>query len=219
MGQRNTRAAELAERYFLRAKAIDPNLDRNAILPQLDLEAIKRTWEAEREYARRAEARVAEAVRWVRRLPVEAFPGLPPAVAGVLRDRRCAVPQPFGEGTPRNVVRGDFFAGGEAGWAVLCSVDHVTALLVFRNDQDTNPHTLNTCEDVNSMQGDGADEYGYSREITAVGRDFIMGHYRAYGGPEPPPIDHHGIDDAFLGKASVTWYFHDGVWLRLTGAD
>ena len=33
---------------------------------------------------------------------------------------------------------------------------------------------------------------GYSREITAVNRDFIMDHYRAYGGPEPPAIDPSG---------------------------
>jgi len=46
-----------------------------------------------------------------------------------------------------------------------------------------------------------------------------MRHYRAYGGPEPPPIEHQGIDDAFLGKASITWYFHKGKWLRLQGAD
>ena len=46
-----------------------------------------------------------------------------------------------------------------------------------------------------------------------------MRHYRAYGGPEPPPIDHHGIDDAFLEKASVTWQdFHQGKWLQLQGA-
>jgi hypothetical protein len=46
-----------------------------------------------------------------------------------------------------------------------------------------------------------------------------MRHYRAYGGPEPPPIDHHGIDDAFLEKGSITWYFYRGKWLQLTGAD
>ena len=46
-----------------------------------------------------------------------------------------------------------------------------------------------------------------------------MRHYRAYGGPVPPPIDHQGIDDAFLEKASVTWYFHECKWLRLQGAD
>jgi hypothetical protein len=45
-----------------------------------------------------------------------------------------------------------------------------------------------------------------------------MSHYRTYGDPEPPPIDHQGIDDAFLAKASVT-YYHEGKWLRLQEAD
>ena len=31
------------------------------------------------------------------------------------------------------------------------------------------------------------------RQLTALGREFIIRHYRAYGGPEPPPIDHQGI--------------------------
>jgi hypothetical protein len=69
------------------------------------------------------------------------------------------------------------------------------------------------------MQGPDGKEPGYARQITAVGRDFIMRHYRGYGGPQPPPIDHHGIDDAFLEKASITWYFNNGKWLRLQGAD
>jgi hypothetical protein len=46
-----------------------------------------------------------------------------------------------------------------------------------------------------------------------------MRHYRAYGGPKPPNIDHQGIDDAFIEKASTTHYFHQGKWLKLTGAD
>jgi hypothetical protein len=32
-------------------------------------------------------------------------------------------------------------------------------------------------------------------------------------------VHDHGIDDAFLGKASVTWYFYQGKRLRLQGAD
>jgi hypothetical protein len=129
------------------------------------------------------------------------------------------VPQPSADGAPRNVIRGEFFAKGEAGWAVLCSVNNSTALLAFRNDRDTNPNTVTTSEDRSYLQGLDGDKIGYSREITAASRDFIMRHYRAYGGPEPPPIDHHGIDDAFLEKASITWYFHNGKWLRLQGAD
>jgi hypothetical protein len=74
-------------------------------------------------------------------------------------------------------------------------------------------------EDRNFLQGITANEIGFSRGITPVRKDFIMRHYDAYGGLKPPPIDHQGIDDAFIEKASVTWYFQGGKWLRLTGAD
>jgi len=47
------------------------------------------------------------------------------------------------------------------------------------------------------------------RGTSPVGREFIMRHYHAYGGIKQPPID-QGIDDAFVGKASVflSWCRH-----------
>lgn len=129
------------------------------------------------------------------------------------------MPQPASGGAPRNAIRGEFHAKGEFGWAVLCSVDNSTALLVFRNGSDTNPHTFTTSEDRTYLQELEGGVIRYSRQITAVSRDYIMRHYRAYGGPTPPPLDHQGIDDAFLEKASITWYFHNGKWLQLQGAD
>lgn len=218
-GQENSRAAELAERYFLRAKALDPNLDRENILPQIDMEAIRRGWQAMEEAQRDSHGRYEEAVGEMRRLSVDAFPELPEAIAGVLRARSCTVPQPWNGGPASNVIGGQFFGTGERGWAVLCSVDNRTELLVFRNDRDTNPETLSTSDDRDRLQSVGGDRIGYSRGIRAVDRDYIMRNYRAFGGPEPPPIDHQGIDDAFVGKASVILYNHQGQWLRLQGAD
>lgn len=219
MGHPNPRAAALAERYFLRAKALAPNLDRAAILPQLDPQAIARERQSAQQAQQDWQARADAAAGRILRLPVEAFPALPAAIAGVLRARHCTVPQPALGGAPRNVVHGDFFAQGEAGWAVVCSAGESTALLVFRNDRDTNPVTLNTTDDRQYLQGLDGNNIGYSREITAADRDFILRHYHANGGPPPPPIDHQGIDDAFLEKASVTWYFYQGTWLQLSGAD
>ena len=219
MGTPNPRAAELAERYFRRALTFNPGLDRKVILPQLDLEEIARAERARSQSQQDWEAQAEEAVGKIRRLSVDAFPELPPVVARVLRTRHCAVPQPSPDGAARNVIRGEFFAKGETGWAVFCSVNNTTALLAFRNDNDSNPHTVTTREDRGYVQGLHNGRIGYSRELVAVNRDFIMGHYRAYGGPEPPPIDHQGIDDAFLEKASVTWYHHEGKWLQLAGAD
>jgi len=36
---------------------------------------------------------------------------------------------------------------------------------------------------------------------------------------KPPPIDHQGISDAMVGKASEVLYFYRGKWLRLSGDD
>ncbi len=69
------------------------------------------------------------------------------------------------------------------------------------------------------LQVIGDEKIGFSRRISAVGKQFIMRHYRAYGGPTPPPIDHQGINDMFLDKASVVYFYDRQKWHRLTGAD
>jgi hypothetical protein len=53
-----------------------------------------------------------------------------------------------------------------------------------RRSRKKNPAAIASEEDGNNSQ--------YYRGIGAVGRDFITRHYRAYGGPKPPPIDHQG---------------------------
>ena len=161
------------------------------------------------------EARLEATAKTILSVPLEAFPQLPDAISSTLRRRECTIPQPSATGAPRNVIHGDFFVQGETGWAVLCSSGGFSSILVFRDDFDHHPEELARGEDKNY----GASELGYLREITAVDRQFITRHYQAYGSPKPPPIDHQGIDDAFLEKASVTHYWYEGKWLRLQGAD
>lgn len=135
-------------------------------------------------------------------------------------DRRgCTIPQEAFSKKPHNVIRGSFARPGQTDWAVLCSVKGTSTILVFWNGSPKNPAAIAASEDRNYLQGITQNEIGYSRGISAANRDFIMRHHQAYGGPTPPPIDHQGIDDAFLEKASVTWYLYRGKWLRLTGAD
>jgi hypothetical protein len=87
------------------------------------------------------------------------------------------------------------------------------------NASEKNVQEIAKMEDRIFLQGISADQIGFSRSIRPVGKDFTLGHYKAYGGPKPPTIDHQGIDDAFIEKASVTWYFDGGNWLKLTEAD
>lgn len=160
-----------------------------------------------------------EAERRIVRLPPTAFLSLPSNVVAELQRRGCSVPQDAFTKKPHNVISGQFARPGQLDWAVLCSVKGVSTILVFWNGSGTNPAAIAPMRDRNFLQGITADEIGYSRGISAVGRDFIMQHYTAYGGPKPPPVDHQGIDDAFLEKASVTWYFHAGKWSQLSGSD
>src|SRR3989475_11589669 len=165
------------------------------------------------------EARFEVASKAILSVPPDVFPELSDAIISLLRGRGCKIPQPSAIGPPRNVIHGDFFAQGQTAWAVLCSSGGFSSILVFRDNLDAHPEELARSEDKGYLQDVGNDTIQYSREITAVDRKFIMTHYRAYGGPEPPPIDHHGIDDAFMEKASVTHYWYEGKWLRLQGAD
>jgi len=162
----------------------------------------------------------------VRRVAPGEFSAIPPGIVVALRARGCMVPQTSWGVTPnspqpplQNAIRGEFFAKGQEAWAVLCSIGGSSSILVFHDRSGARPEEIAKGEDRNYLQGDGQGNMVYSREIDAVDRKYIMDHFRAYGGPEPPPIDHQGIDDVFLGKASVTYYWYKGTWRQLTGAD
>jgi hypothetical protein len=163
--------------------------------------------------------RFEEAERRMLRLPPAAFPELPANVTRELQRRGCTVPQEAFTKKPHNVIKGEFAKPGQTDWAVLCSVQGVSSILVFWNGSAENPAALAATEDRNYLQGISAEEIGFSRGIAPVGKEFIMRHYKAYGGPTPPPIDHQGIDDSYIEKASVTWYFYARKWVKLTGAD
>jgi hypothetical protein len=219
-GNPDRRLADQAERYFLRAQTMDPSLDRAKILPRIDVEAIQREQEETERKAREFQERFVAAEREIVRLPIDEFPELPLAVANVLRAKRCTIPQSYDFGEKKhNVIRGEFFRRGEEGWAVLCSVGGSSSILVFRSEQDPQPDELGKAEDFGYLQTQGGEKIGFSRIITAVDREYIVRHYEAYDGPKPPPIDHHGIDDAFAGKFSGIHFFHQGKWFPLQGAD
>jgi hypothetical protein len=159
------------------------------------------------------------AERLIVRLSPDAFPELPAGVLHELQRRRCTIPQTGLKKQPHNVIKGEFAKPGETDWVVLCSVNGFSSILVFRNSSGNNPAEIAPFEDRIFLQGISPDRIAYSRAIAPVGRDFIMQHFNAYGGPKPPSIDHQGIDDAFLEKASSVWYFDEGKWLKLTGSD
>ncbi|MDQ3256625.1 MAG: hypothetical protein M3R15_22505 [Acidobacteriota bacterium] len=161
---------------------------------------------------------VADAV--TTRLLPKTFPQLPRKIMRHLQTRGCTIPQSYGNSVPHNVISGEFTKKGQKDWAILCSKHKVSSILIFRGGSTKSVAKIAKAEDHQFLQSiDGASNIGFSRAIDVVDRNYILEHYKAYSGPKPPPISHHGIDDAFLGKASTVLYYYGGKWLKLQGAD
>ncbi len=130
---------------------------------------------------------------------------LPARIAAQLEDLGCRIPQVHREHYPpsEGIARGEFAAAGQQDIAVVCSKDEEAFIQVFWGG-------LHECSSRLELSGQVLDD---------VGEEYILEHYRAYGGPEPPAITHDGINDIIVGTASSVRYCHEGEWMSLRGAD
>jgi hypothetical protein len=153
------------------------------------------------------------------RLSPAVFADLPSSVGAELRRLGCSIPQTYGTREPHNVIKGRFISNLNIDWAVLCSRDRVSSILVFPGGSADSMVELESSPDVNWLQGLGGTQIGFSRAIDVADPQYIVTHSKAYGGPTPPPMDHDGINNIFIEKASSVLYWHEGQWLQLQGAD
>lgn len=111
---------------------------------------------------------------------------------------------------------------GQTDIAVLCSRKRVSSILVFRGGSAVEVDELASEPDAGYLQGVGNGDIGFSGLLSVASPEYIRSCYEAlqeHETPEPPPLDHEGIEDSFLEKASNIWYWYDGKWLSLAGAD
>lgn len=154
-----------------------------------------------------------------KRIDSAAFPGIPRWLTTELIGRHCSIPQAYGANPPHNIIRGFFNDGNITDWAVLCSREQVSTILVFWDGQAKKVAEVSSEPDANYLQVVLPGEIGFSRTIAVATPATIRGYHRAFGDGMLPALRHSGINDAFVGKGSVVWYWHLGRWLRLTGAD
>lgn len=154
------------------------------------------------------------------RLPPTAFKELPEKVVRNLQGRGCTVPQTYLSSKPHNVISGEFARRGQTDWAVLCSRNGESSILVYwRGSAEAVSELAKAPDKVFLQTVTGGGRIAFSRAIEPVDRAYILRHYQAYGGRKPPPVSHQGIDDAYVEKSSVVRYFYRGRWLELKGAD
>jgi hypothetical protein len=164
-------------------------------------------------------------LRWVHRFPPDSFPELPRTVRDSLVSRSCQIPTPS---TGRvNVITGAFTAKGAVEWAVVCSVHDTSQILIFSAANGAAVDSLSKSGDSQWIQSSVGKTWLFSRQISVVPMsrlnivpvDTTIEDVLYYGRVLPKPIDHDGIDEAFLEKASETFYFARGKWFSVSSGD
>ena len=160
--------------------------------------------------------------REIKRVAPSSFKQLPATVIKELEDQGCTIPQsdyPDFSNELHNVIQGEFARKGQRDWAVLCSREGKSSILVFWEKPSECPDNIGEVKDKIFLQGWLEGQVIYSRVIAGVSADYVLKHYERGAGTEPPPFDHEGINDLFAGKASVIHYCERGKWIGLTGLD
>jgi hypothetical protein len=138
-----------------------------------------------------------------------------------LVERGCLVPQAdWADRSMHNVVRGEFAAVGQVDWAVLCSRDHESMILVFWGGPARCPGEFSRSADRAWLQGVGNQQVGFSRYVSTITGARILAIQDAYDRDSPPfEMRHDGLDERFLEKASTVHYCQEGQWVEIAGVD
>lgn len=137
----------------------------------------------------------------VRLLPAE-IPALPSGVAEQLVEMGCTIPQTWSgwRETPNNFMSGDLSRSGSSDWAVLCSRDGASRIVVvWGGPSPCASEFAERSEGAFLVQMDG--EPAFARAISP-------------GGPE-----RNAILDVFEGKGGVVHYCRAGVWTDSRASD
>lgn len=153
------------------------------------------------------------------RLKPREFRQLPSAVRRDLDRRNCTVPQFPRTSAPHNVLSGSFISNRSRDWAVLCSVNGISRILIYRGGGASRVDSLARRPDVSYLQDVGNGIMEFSRKIDIASSKRIAEYAKANGIPKPPPLDHDGIDDSFRDKASSMVYYYRGKWRDLQSGD
>jgi hypothetical protein len=147
------------------------------------------------------------------RLQPSDFPDLPAELRTALEQRGCTIPQPYNAGgLKKNAISGPFTSAGKTDWAVLCSREKRSAILVFRGGLSNQVDSLAEEPDSQYLQVVASGQkIGYSRLIAIAPLKVVHQHF--------PRGNHAGIQDVFIEKASVVWYRSRGKWIRVLQAE
>ena len=160
-----------------------------------------------------------EAEKGIKKFKPSHFSHLPPHIEKKLQAIGCIVPQATMGKSPNNVIQGHFASKQSLDWAVLCSKNGKSTLHIIWEKNTPCPSAIEEFTDRTYLQDMGEGKIEFSRSLNVAKSEYISRQQKRYGGLSPKKLDHEGIEDIFIEKASSVHYCEDGKWLKLTGAD
>lgn len=148
----------------------------------------------------------------IRRLPASSFPDLPDAIADVLDQRGCMIPQTYQAHRPENVIHASFEHPGSSDWAVLCSTHGNVELLVFFARTPNKPVMLASVPELERLQRhDSSGVLGFNWGIDPASPQRV---HEAQASMEhhPPLLDHDALEDSVLSKKTIYHFFTRNAW-------
>jgi hypothetical protein len=155
-----------------------------------------------------------------RYLPAEAYQAAPPEVIAEIKARNCSVPQTSSK-KPHNLISGQFVTAGRRDWAILCSKEGKSSIQLLTNDKNACLSPLEQADDVGFIQQVENGRNEYSRLIKTETRKNVVKHTKAMSSPDlnAKDVEHDGLRDIFLGKASTIFYCRNGKWISMEATD
>lgn len=154
-----------------------------------------------------------EAAYSFRRLPVSSFPNLPPVVASALIKRGCMIPQTWQAHRPENVIEGSFAHAGSVDWAVLCSANGETSLLVFFAEASPqHPQELAEWPEKSRLQRhDPSGVLGFNWGIDAATPEQVHDALASQD-QRPTTPDHDAVADSVIDQKTIFHLYELGRW-------
>src|SRR4051812_23685669 len=160
--------------------------------------------------------RAAEKIRRVR--PSE-IGGMPTSVTTALEQRGCTIPQVYFTPTPHNAVRGSFTQRRHLEWAVLCSYNGTSSILVLSEASGAVVAQFAPRSDVGSITSQTDHPIGFARMISVASQQIMRNLRTRLTGRSLPPINHEGICDSLADQDGYFWYWTGRDWKIIAGDD
>lgn len=149
------------------------------------------------------------------------FSSMPMAVRDQLYNMGCLIPQDFEAVKAKkfvNIIRGRFITKIRTDYAVLCSVEQRSRILVLHSKTGDVLSEVAIAPDSEYLQSLTEGAAVFSRRITRVPPATLLRSVRREMALGIDPW-RDGVNDAFIGKSSTVRVFSAEGWRELAGAD